>query len=94
MYGCVLHLDIKSEKILMQHDDTEIGIADEVVKLGVPKSDIVLAFGKAVHRVCSGLRENQLVSILYFAAPTRRVIQNRSLILIPTCTPSSFCFGN
>ena len=28
MYGCVLHLDIKGEKIWIQHDGTEIGIAD------------------------------------------------------------------
>ncbi|MDD1465695.1 XisI protein, partial [Dolichospermum sp. ST_sed5] len=40
-HGCVLHLDIKDQKIWIQHDGTEIGIADELVKLGVPKSDIV-----------------------------------------------------
>ena len=44
MYGCVLHLDIKNSKIWIQHDGTEIGIANELVKLGVPKEDIVLAF--------------------------------------------------
>lgn len=42
--GCVLHLDIKNSKIWIQHDGTEIGIANELVKLGVPKEDIVLAF--------------------------------------------------
>jgi hypothetical protein len=44
IYGCVLHLDIKNGKIWIQHDGTEIGIANELVKLGVPKSDIVLGF--------------------------------------------------
>jgi hypothetical protein len=44
VYGCVLHLDIKDGKIWIQHDGTEIGIANQLVELGVPKSDIVLAF--------------------------------------------------
>ncbi|MEO0532817.1 MAG: XisI protein [Cyanobacteria bacterium P01_A01_bin.123] len=45
VYGCVLHLDIKDNKIWIQHDDgTEGGIALELVKHGVPKHDIVLAF--------------------------------------------------
>ncbi|MBS3025705.1 XisI protein [Dolichospermum sp. ST_con] len=49
-HGCVLHLDIKDQKIWIQHDGTEIGIADELVKLGVPKSDIVLAFHEPLVR--------------------------------------------
>lgn len=53
-YGCVLHLDIKGEKIWIQHDGTEIGIADELVKLGVPKSDIVLAFHEPLVRQYTG----------------------------------------
>lgn len=43
-YGCLLHLDIKDGKIWIQHDGTEVGIANQLVELGVPKSDIVLAF--------------------------------------------------
>jgi len=54
MYGCVLHLDIKGEKIWIHHDGTEIGIADELVKLGVPKSDIVLAFHEPLVRQYTG----------------------------------------
>jgi hypothetical protein len=53
-YGCVIHLDIKGEKIWIQHDGTEIGIADELVKLGVPKSDIVLAFHEPLVRQYTG----------------------------------------
>lgn len=53
-YGCVLHLDIKQEKIWIQHDGTEIGIADELVKLGVPKEDIVLAFHEPFVRQYTG----------------------------------------
>ncbi len=44
VYGCVIHVDVKDGKIWIQHDGTEIGIADELVALGVPKQDIVLAF--------------------------------------------------
>ncbi|MEO0824067.1 MAG: XisI protein [Cyanobacteria bacterium J06635_15] len=44
VYGCVLHLEIKDNKIWIQHDGTEGGIALELVKHGVPKHDIVLAF--------------------------------------------------
>ncbi len=53
-YGCVLHLDIKDEKILIQHDGTEIGIANELVKLAVPKEDIVLAFHEPFVRQYTG----------------------------------------
>jgi hypothetical protein len=44
VYGCILHLDIKNEKIWIQHDGTEGGIAGELMKQGVPKEDIVIAF--------------------------------------------------
>lgn len=53
-YGCVLHLDIKNGKIWLLHDGTEIGIADELVKLGVPKEDIVLAFHEPLVRQYTG----------------------------------------
>lgn len=43
-FGCILHLDIKQNKIWIQHDGTETGIANQLVELGVPKQDIILAF--------------------------------------------------
>jgi hypothetical protein len=43
-YGCLLHLDIKNNKIWVQYDGTEYGIAYQLVELGVPKEDIVLGF--------------------------------------------------
>ena len=43
-YGCVMHLDIINDKIWIQRDGTEIGIANELVELGVPQHDIVLAY--------------------------------------------------
>jgi hypothetical protein len=44
VYGCVLHLDIKNNKIWLQYNGTEIDIAQELCHRGVPKSDIVLGF--------------------------------------------------
>lgn len=42
--GCVLHIDIKDNRIWIQHDGTEDGVANELVEMGIPKQDIVLAF--------------------------------------------------
>lgn len=53
-HGCILHLDLKNGKIWIQHDGTEIGIANELVKLGVPKEDIVLAFHEPLVRQYTG----------------------------------------
>jgi hypothetical protein len=57
-YGCVLHLDIRGDKIWIQHDGTEIDIANELVNLGVPKSDIVLAFHEPLLRPYTGFAVN------------------------------------
>jgi hypothetical protein len=43
-YGCLIHMDIKDGKIWIQHDGTERGVANELVALGVPQDDIVLAY--------------------------------------------------
>lgn len=43
-HGCSLHIDIKDGKIWIQHDGTEDGIATQLLELGVPKENIVLAF--------------------------------------------------
>ncbi len=44
IYGCVLHLDIHDDKIWIQHDGTEVGIANELVARGIPKHDIIIGF--------------------------------------------------
>lgn len=44
VYGCLVHIDIKGDKVWIQYDGTEVGIANELVELGVPKQDIVLAY--------------------------------------------------
>jgi hypothetical protein len=42
VYGVVLHIDIIDGKIWVQQDGTEVGIANKLVEIGVPKHDIVL----------------------------------------------------
>jgi hypothetical protein len=56
--GCVLHIDIKDNKIWIQHDGTETGIANELVEMGVPKQDIVLAFHAPYKRQYTGFAVN------------------------------------
>ena len=42
IYDCILHRDIKDNKIWIQRNTTDAQIAEELVEMGVPKSDIVL----------------------------------------------------
>ncbi|MDZ8140148.1 MAG: XisI protein [Nostoc sp. DedQUE04] len=44
VYGCIIHIDIKDDKIWIQRDGTETGVANELVTAGVPKQDIILGF--------------------------------------------------
>lgn len=44
VYGCVIHIEIKEGKIWIQRDGTEVGIANELIESGVPKSDMVLGY--------------------------------------------------
>ncbi|MBD2206450.1 XisI protein [Calothrix sp. FACHB-1219] len=44
VHGCVLHLDIIDGKIWVQHNSTEIQIAQELVAMGIPKQEIILGF--------------------------------------------------
>ncbi|MDY7005100.1 MAG: XisI protein [Cyanobacteriota bacterium] len=44
VFGCVIHVEIRSGKIWIQRDGTEAGIANELIEAGVPKSDIVRGY--------------------------------------------------
>ena len=44
VHGCLIHIDIINDKLWIQRDGTEHGIAKELTKFGVPKESIVLAF--------------------------------------------------
>lgn len=58
IYGRMLHLDIKNDKIWIQHDGTKDGVADDLVEMGIPKEDIVLAFHPPYKRKDTGFAEN------------------------------------
>ncbi len=44
VHGCLVHIDIINGKLWIQRDGTEDGIANELVRAGIPKEHIVLAF--------------------------------------------------
>lgn len=44
MHGCLVHIDIIDGKIWIHRDGTEDGIAADLEREAIPKSDIVLAF--------------------------------------------------
>ena len=53
-HGCLIHVEIRGDKIWVQRDGTEDGIADELVEAGIPKSDIVLGFHEPAVRPHTG----------------------------------------
>ena len=44
VHFCLVHIDIVGDKMWIEKDNTEDGVAPELVQAGVPKSQIVLAF--------------------------------------------------
>lgn len=44
IHGPVVHIDIKGDKVWIQFDGTEAGIADELMEQGIPRERIVLGF--------------------------------------------------
>jgi hypothetical protein len=44
IHGCLVHVDIIDNKVWIQRDDTEYGIAYELEEAGIPKQHIVLGF--------------------------------------------------
>jgi hypothetical protein len=53
-HSCLIHLEIINEKIWIQCDNTEYGIANELLLSGIPKEDIVLGFQEPVVRQYTG----------------------------------------
>jgi XisI protein len=50
VYGPILHLDIKDDKIWLQLNTTEDDITQDLLELGIAKEDIVLGFHSAYMR--------------------------------------------
>lgn len=44
VHGCMVHIDLMDNKIWIQRDGTEEGIAADLERAGIPKEPIVLGF--------------------------------------------------
>lgn len=54
IYGCILHVRIKNDKVYVEYDGTDVGFADVFVEAGIPKENIVLAFHAPAKRPYTG----------------------------------------
>jgi len=54
LHSCLLHLEIINGKVWIQLDNTEDGIAEELIQAGIPKADIVLGFHEPEIRPYTG----------------------------------------
>ncbi|MEZ4710176.1 MAG: XisI protein [Caldilineaceae bacterium] len=72
VHYCVMHLDIKDGKIWIQHNATDVDIAEELVDAGVPKDKIVLAMHPAsparIYWLCGCLRYTIMADSLFTSA--------------------------
>lgn len=50
IYGCVVHIDIKGDKIWVQHNGTEFDIANQLSEMDIPKENIVNGFHSSYMR--------------------------------------------
>ncbi len=44
VHACIIHIDIVGDRIWIQKDNTDLPIARDLEKAGIPKSHIVLGF--------------------------------------------------
>jgi XisI protein len=44
IHGCLIHIEIMDNKVWIQRDGTENGIASELIEAGIPQDRIVLGF--------------------------------------------------
>jgi hypothetical protein len=44
VHGSVIHIDLRGDKVWIQHDGTEAGVAHELEAAGIPREQIVLGF--------------------------------------------------
>lgn len=54
IYHSVIHFDIKNDKIWIQHNMTDVDLAQELLEMGVPKDDIVLGLQPPYKRPYTG----------------------------------------
>jgi hypothetical protein len=54
IYGTLIHIDIIDDKIWIQHDGTEEGVAYDLLNAEIPKLQIVLAYKSLERRKLTG----------------------------------------
>jgi hypothetical protein len=54
LHSCLIHIEIINEKVWIQLDNTEEGIAEELIQAGIPKQEIVLGFHEPEIRPFTG----------------------------------------
>ena len=54
IHDCIIHLEMKNDKIWIHCDGTEDGVATELMEAGIPKEHIVLAFHHPKERPYTG----------------------------------------
>jgi hypothetical protein len=54
VHACIIHLDIIDDKIWIQSDSTEDGIALDLLAAGIPKENIILGFHQPKIRQYTG----------------------------------------
>ena len=50
IHSCLVHVDIKQDKLWIQEDNIEDGIADDLLRAGIPQQQIVLGFQSVAER--------------------------------------------
>lgn len=55
LHSCLIYVEIIDTKAWIQLDNTEDGIAEELINAGIPKSDIVLGFHEPEIRQYTGV---------------------------------------
>jgi hypothetical protein len=54
LHGCLVHVEIKGDKIWVQQDGTEDGVVADLLAAGIPKNCIVLGFKSPQSRALTG----------------------------------------
>lgn len=58
VHGAIVHIDLMGEKVWVQYDGTEAGVATELVEAGIPRESIVLGFRPPEIRQYTGFAVN------------------------------------
>ncbi len=51
LHGLIIHVDVRGDKVYVQHDGTREAVANRLLEAGIPASNIVIAFHHPETRV-------------------------------------------